>query len=179
MEDKVLEGFLKRQYDEAMALAEASDLLDLAPIEGDPPRLYAARFRCKGFVKTNGDVRVADRFEVGIWFPDDYLRDVVPSQIVAWRGPRNVFHPNISDKAPVICLGHLGPSTRLVDILYQIFEIITYNKVTMREDDALNLEACKWARHNQHRFPIDRRPLKRRSLRFSVQNVQASETPHD
>ncbi|HVR30785.1 MAG TPA: hypothetical protein VMS86_14780 [Thermoanaerobaculia bacterium] len=38
----------------------------------------------------------------------------------------------------------------------------------MREDDALNREACVWARANQHRFPLDRRPLKRRALRFEL-----------
>jgi hypothetical protein len=82
-----------------------------------------------------------------------------------------VFHPNISDKAPFICVGKLAPNTPLVDILYQCFEIITYNKVTMREDDALNTEACVWARENQHRFPIDRRPLKRRALDLEVEQI--------
>jgi hypothetical protein len=48
----------------------------------------------------------------------------------------------------------------LVDLLFQCFEVITYQKVTMREDDALNHAACAWAREHQQRFPIDRRPLK-------------------
>ena len=52
----------------------------------------------------------------------------------------------------------------LVDILYQMFEIITYTKYTPREDDSLNKACCSWARDNQYRFPIDRRPLKRRPL---------------
>jgi hypothetical protein len=85
-----------------------------------------------------------------------------------------VFHPNISDKLPFICVGKLAPNTPLVDILYQCFEIITYNKVTMREDDALNMQACVWARENQHRFPIDRRPLKRRTLDLNVQQTDGS-----
>ena len=54
--------------------------------------------------------------------------------------------------------------TALVDILYQLFEIITYNKVTPRENDALNRECCMWARANQRRFPVDRRALKRRVI---------------
>ena len=106
---------------------------------------------------------------VGIGFHDGYLRAADPCRVLTWLWPRNVFHPNISDRAPFICVGHLVPGTSLVDILYQCFEIITYHKVTMREDDALNKDACAWARQNQHRFPIDPRPLKRRSVDFHVE----------
>jgi hypothetical protein len=59
----------------------------------------------------------------------------------------------------------------LVDLLYQVYEILTYQKLTPREDDALNKEACHWARANQKRFPIDRRPLKRRSLALEVEPI--------
>jgi hypothetical protein len=64
---------------------------------------------------------------------------------------------------PLICVGRLKPGTWLVDLLYQCYEIITYQKVTMREDDALNPLACVWSREHQQRFPIDRRPLKWRA----------------
>ena len=188
--DRIFEAFLKRQLQEGTALAESSDLLDLLPVqdrllqpfvEGDSPTdpedaavsRYIARFCCKGLVREGGGAVIeADRFDVGIWFPSDYLRRVVPFQVLTWMGPRNVYHPNISDQAPFICVGHLAPGTPLVDILYQCFEIITFNKVTMREDDALNKDACAWARHNQHRFPIDSRPLKRRTLAIRVEAIE-------
>jgi hypothetical protein len=38
----------------------------------------------------------------------------------------------------------------------------------MREDDALNKAACAWAREHQDRFPVDRRPLRRRQLELTV-----------
>jgi hypothetical protein len=167
--DPVLQAFLARQYEEGMALAAASDLLDLQPIDGPPPQRYLARFRCKGLVRSpDGTIAEADRFEVGIWFPSDYLRRVEPWQVLTWLGPANVFHPNIGERLPAICVGRLVPGTPLADLLYQCFEIITYTKVTMREDDALNHAACAWARDNRHRFPIDRRPLKRRALKLTV-----------
>ena len=173
MNDKVFESFLKRQYEEGIALAASSDLLELYPISGDPPDRYIAKFRCKGLVRGRGEDAVeADHFEVGIWFPSDYLRRAEPFQVLTWLGPVDVFHPNISDRAPFICVGKLAPNTRLVDILYQCFDIITYNKVTMREDDALNRDACAWARMHQHRFPVDRRPLKRRALELEVEQVE-------
>jgi len=173
MQDKIFESFLKRQYEEGRALADSSDLLELYPLAGDPPNRYVVAFHCKGLVKPpGGEVVESDYFEVGIWFPSDYLRRAEPFQVLTWLGPSDVFHPNISNKAPFICVGRLKPNTSLTDIIYQCFEIITYNKVTMREDDALNCDACVWARENQRRFPVDRRPLKRRALDLRIEQVE-------
>ena len=169
MSDAILRSFLERQFEEGLELARASDLLVLSPLSGSPPNRYVATFHCKGLVrKPDGGIEEANRFNVGIWFPSDYLRRAEPAQVLTWMGPGRVFHPNISDVAPFICVGRLSPGTPLVDILYQVFEIVTYNKVTMREDDALNRAACVWARDNQHRFPVDSRPLKRRKLDLQV-----------
>ncbi|MDQ2976155.1 MAG: hypothetical protein M3R69_12195 [Acidobacteriota bacterium] len=176
MQDKIFESFLERQHQEGMALAAESDLLELNPMfafDGGPPQCYLARFSCKGLVRTSdGEVKEADYFEVMISFPSDYLRRANPFEVLSWLGPAQVFHPNISARAPVICIGRLAPGTPLVDILYQCFEIITYNKVTMREDDALNREACLWARANQQRFPLDGRPLKRRALDIQMEAME-------
>lgn len=170
--DPVFEAFLRRQYEEGMALADSSDLIRLCPMGWPLPQRYIAEFLCKGLVRDrDGGIRESDYFEVGIWFPSDYLRRANPFEVLTWLGPRNVFHPNISDSLPVICVGRLDPGASLVDILYQCFEIITYNKVTMREDDALNADACAWARMNQHRFPIDSRPLKRRDIEFNIEKA--------
>jgi hypothetical protein len=162
MSDQIFESFLTQQQEEGLALAESSDLLDLFPQDGPPARRYLARFRCRGLVRhDDGTIGEAERFEVGIQFPSDYLLRSHTAEVLVWLGPRRVFHPNISSEAPFICVGRLTPGTSLVDILYQCFEIITYHKVTMQESDALNRDACAWARNNQHRFPVDRRPLKR------------------
>ena len=168
--DKILAAFLTTQHQEGLALAAASDLLELfvAP-SSHPPQRYRVHFRCTGLLYApDGHITLGNEFHVGLWFPDDYLRRPEP-QVVTWLGPREVWHPNILP--PFICLGHVAPGTRLVDLLYQIFEIITYTKVTMREDDALNKEACAWARHHQDRFPVDKRPLKRRALDLHVEAI--------
>jgi hypothetical protein len=175
--DPVRDAFLVRQHEEGMALAASSDVLDLEPMGGAGPDRYVATFRCGGLVTTaDGSIVPGDRFVVGIWFPPDYLRHAEPFQVLTWLGPRRVFHPNISDIAPVICIGRVTPGTPLVELLYQCHAVITWRKVTMREDDALNRTACAWARDNQHRFPIDPRPLKRRQLRLTV-NTIAPESP--
>lgn len=175
MHDEIYEGFLKRQYEEGMALAAQSDLLHLIPLEEPPVRRYIAEFYCKGLASSaGGEVFEDDRFAVWIGFPLDYLRRVDPFEVIRWVGPPDVFHPNISAKAPLICLGRITPGTTLAELLYRCFDVITYNKVTMREDDALNHEACVWARQNFDRFPIDKRPLKRRTLDFCVEAAEQS-----
>ncbi len=160
--DVVFRGFLARQFEEGMKLASSSDLLDLVSLGESPPDRYVAVFNCKGLVLSPqaGPVE-ADRFHVGIWFPSDYLRRADPFQVLTWLGPAEVFHPNI--KSPGLCLGPIAPGTTLVDLLYQVFELVTFRKVTPREDDALNPEACVWFRRTRRRFPVDRRPLKWRA----------------
>jgi hypothetical protein len=177
MGDAIYESFLRRQHEEGMRLKNESDILDLAVMPVDPPDRYMARFNCRGLVRDRvGHISEANEFYVGVRFPADYLRRADPLEVLTWLGPRDVFHPNISDRAPIICVGRLAPGTGLVDILYQLFEIITYQKVTMREDDALNRDACGWARLNRDRFPIDDRPLKRRTRELSVTVSEQSQS---
>lgn len=171
MADRILDAFLARQQLEATALAAESDVLSVTPI-GAPADRYRVEFRCKGLVeRAPGVVVEADRFQVGVWFPSTYLRMVDPFRVLTWFGPQSPFHPNIHATEPFICIGRLAPGTRLVDILYQLHEVITWNKVTMREDDALNFSACAWARKHQDRFPVDRRPLKRRAVTLHMSDV--------
>jgi hypothetical protein len=166
------EAFLERQLAEGLSLADASDLVEIIPLGPHrPPRRYVVRFRCKGLVRSDdGTVAEANRFEVGVWFRSNYLRHADAFETLSWLCPTQIWHPNI--RTPLICVGRLGPGTPLVDIVYQCFEIITFNKVTMLEHDSLNRDACSWSRRNQHLFPIDRRPLKRRTV-----DVQIDPTP--
>jgi hypothetical protein len=160
--DPILQRFLDRQFEEGVALARSSDLLDLHLLPASPPHCIA-EFHCKGLVRQGeGEIREANEFLVGIWFPSDYLRRADPYQILRLLTP-HVWHPNVSREFPLICVGRLAPGTALVDILYQLFDVLTYQKYNPREDDSLNKAACAWARANQERFPVDRRPLKRQA----------------
>jgi hypothetical protein len=178
MSDQVFETWLRRQHDDGQVLASQSDLLDLVAFRSDR---FMARFSCRGLVRhASGAIVEADAFSVGIWFPSDYLRTAPhPAHVLTWLGPREIWHPNISSEAPLICVGHLAPGTSLVDLLYQVFEIITWRKVTMREDDALNREACQWARNHPSRYPVDRRPLKHRTLDLLVEETADPRRSHD
>lgn len=155
--DAILRDFLEAQQRDAMALAAGSDLLELA---SRGLQRYVASFRCRGLVRdARCEVREHDRFEVGIWLPESYLRVVNGAEILTWLAPREIFHPNVSP--PLICVGPIAPSTPLVELLHRIFELITYQNVTMDENKALNHPACAWARRNRERFPLDLRAIKR------------------
>jgi hypothetical protein len=170
--DLVLDRFLGRQLEDVTDLTADSDRLSVVPLPGSqPPSRYLVRFQCTSLVLgTGGPIELDGLYDLGIWFPADYLRRINPAQVITWLAPRNIWHPNIGP-APLtaahpifVCPGRLTPGTPLVDLLTQIHEILTFNKVTMREDDALNQAACAWSRANQERLPLDRRPLKRTAL---------------
>ena len=168
--DPVFRSFMGCQLKEGLELAAASDLLSLQLPPVGPPTVVA-EFRCTSLVcDRDGGIREANEFHAGIWFPSDYLRRANPFEMLRLFTP-HVWHPNISSEAPFLCIGRLSPGMALVDILYQIFDILTYRKYNPLEHDALNPAACAWARANQHRFPIDPRPLKRCPLELEV-------TPH-
>ena len=175
MIDAVLHAFLRQQLEEGLALAAESDLVSIAPLApptGGPADRFVVRFTCRGLVRaSDGSIVEGHEFAVGIWFPDDYLRTAVPFQVVTWLHPRNIWHPNVSAVAPIICVGHLVAGTSLVDLVYQCWEVITWRKVTMREDDALNRDACQWARANLARLPVDTRPLKRHALALRTTDI--------
>ena len=121
---------------------------------------YFAHFHCTGLVRRAGQVVEHHDFLVGIHLPDAYLRRFDTARVLTWCEPFEVWHPSI--RPPFVCVGRMQPGTPLVDLLYQLYEIITYHNVEMREHNALNHEACAWARNNLHRFPVDRKPLRRR-----------------
>jgi hypothetical protein len=162
MNDPVLNGFLDEQYAAGMALADRSDLLELEPVGPKPVQLYVAHFTAKGLVRRGGEVVEADRFDVGIHFGRNYLRWANPAEVLTLFAPADVWHPNL--RLPFVCPGWLRAGTGIVDLLHQVFDIWTFKLVTPNEFDSLNPAACSWARMNRHRFPIDPRPLCRRSL---------------
>lgn len=173
--DPIFSAFLERQRMDAAALTRDSDLVEIRPLAGLPDGRFHVRLRCKGLVRdAAGRIVEADRFDVGVWFPSDYLRRANPFEVLVWLGPWNVFHPNISDAAPFVCIGRLTRGTTLVEIAYRLFDLVTWNNVTMVESDALNRAACAWARQNRDRFPVDRRPLMRRQIQFTTAPPEAA-----
>ncbi len=167
MNDSIFQSFLERQFLDGTALAASSDMLRLMPASMSPPQQYLAEYGCKGLIQNSaGEIVEHNLFGVAITFPEDYLRRVDIGTVVTYLGPEPVvWHPNI--RGPIVCL-HIRPATPLVDILYGCFELFTWN-LKNTGDEGLNHPASQWARHQDPaRFPIDRRPLKRRTLHLQT-----------
>jgi ubiquitin-protein ligase len=163
--DPIFERFLNRQMEEGIKIARESDLLSLHMPPFAPPH-FVAEYRCRSLVRgDDGEIFDADHFQLGVWFPPDYLRRADPFEMLRLFTP-GVWHPNVSP--PFICIGKIAPGMSLVDILFQVWDILAYQKFNPREDNALNKAACAWVRSNQDRFPTDLRPLKRRALNLEV-----------
>jgi hypothetical protein len=178
VKDRIFEAHLAWQHERAKALDRDSDLVDIvpAPGEGMPPQRYVAMFHSRGLVcNPGGRVTEASEFAVGIYFPHDYLRrggaalDGLTFDVISLLRPINVWHPNV--RYPAICAGHLVPGMAIDEILTQVFEILTYQRKNMREDDSLNPAAARWARNHQDMFPIDPRPLRRRAVNMEVEAI--------
>jgi hypothetical protein len=163
MNDRIYQAFLRRQLEEGTRLADNSEVLRLTALHGDPPSRFIAHFEgCRGLVRNErGQIVEFDKFMMGIWFPEDYLRRVEIPQVLTYLGPHpEPWHPNI--RPPFLCV-HLEPGTSLVDILYACQEVWTWN-LFATGDEGLNHAAAQWSRHQpRSRFPIDRRPLQRRA----------------
>jgi hypothetical protein len=169
--DRIFDSFLRRQWEEGRALADESDLVSLAAA-GSPPDRYVLDLRCTGLVEASpNEVVEANHCSVGIWFPPTYLRIADSFRVLTWLAPRNVFHPNVSPTDPFICIGDIAPGTELVELIYRIFDVVTWRNVTVNEGNALNAAACQWARQHPDRYPVDRRPLKRQPLAAQIDAV--------
>lgn len=98
--------------------------------------------------------------------------------------PSGVFHPNIAPEfdggasptdqianvqrllglfcAGAICYGQASPSTRLVDVIGQIYNMIGFRfQAFARSGEHLNIEAGRWAQGmmRDNRLPLEKRPL--------------------
>jgi hypothetical protein len=171
--DEILGSFLERQFEQIQDLAAHSDVVEILRHGPPPPDRYILRFHCKGLVRTAEGIGQADHFDFGIHFPPDYLRRIEVAEVITMLWPPEIFHPNC--RFPFICVGRMRPGTGIRDIAYQLYEMMTYNRVVMREDDALDHAACAWARQNQDRFPLEVRPLRRRDLTLRVRHAAAGD----
>lgn len=149
-------SWLADQYAEAMEFAQRSSVLSLAPVAGEPPFKYIAKFECDGLMESADGIVVCDRHVVGIFFPERYLRECCdPGEVLTWLEPRTEFHPNI--RPPLCCVGDIAPGMTLLSLLQQLYTMITWQRFTPLEHNALNTAACSWARERLERFPIDPR----------------------
>lgn len=175
MRDKVFRSFLQRELSEAQRLAAASDILTVVPMEPPPAQRFLAEFRCQGLVRQGEAIVPWDRFAVGICFPDDHLRRPESAAMISLLAPKGCWHPNV--RFPLICPGGMPAGSGLVDLLFQVYEILSYQRYSLR--DPLSPEAARWGRSHMHLFPTDPRPLKWKAGRAENGNPPSPRTPSE
>ena len=171
--DPVFDNFIQRQHEEGMKLANSSDLFTLVPLFS---RRFLAEFRCKGLAREQGRIVERDFWAIEVRFPENYLRRSVHiTEVLSYCGSaRQPWHPNI--RAPFICM-HLATGAPLVEIIYGLYDLLTWQLVSTA-DEGLNHEAAQWYRHQDpRRFPIDKRPLKRRHVALQVEPLGQEASP--
>ena len=164
MTDNILADWLTAAEPEISELCNASSRLEYRAIpldDGLPPRIFLIGMHCAQMVHTSGEVeRVDGRAVISVQIPTDYLRRPFPypGQVLSLAEPLNCWHPNV--RGPAICAGPIAPGTSIVELVMRCYELLTFNNFTPREDDCLNLMACRWARAHMSDFPLESRPLR-------------------
>jgi ubiquitin-protein ligase len=158
--DQIFERFLEENWRNAKDLADSSDILQLLPF-GNPPNAVLAQFNAACYIKTPSGIEVRKGFVVGFRFPENYLSLALPWEVLHFMTPE-VYHPNV--RPPAICLGGaaLKPGTELRELLFRVYELVTYQRRS-NPADPLNAEASAWVRRNWPVQPADTRPLKWRA----------------
>lgn len=159
MPDQIFRAWCVENADDALALAAASDVFELQQLALNR---FVANFSCRTLVcEPDGEPCETTGVRVGFFFDPEHLRKVDPQTLITILQPTNIWHPN--GIGPFLCIGAVLPGASLSQILYRTYDVLTFNNYAPNEFDSLNSHACSWARRNQDRFPLESRPLKRRS----------------
>lgn len=147
--DTVYRRFLENSHAAGVQLAAESDVLDLFPVWPYPPRKFLFEFHLP-YLRCNleGTVEVAPGPIIGVInFPETYLRSVdtnLPFKIVSVK-TRDLTHPNI--RGTVVCLGrNFRPGTPIQALLWNLWDILTYQNCSLDERNAMNSSACRLLR---------------------------------
>lgn len=150
--DPVFHKFLEQAQTDALELAGKSALLDVIPVPPFPPSTYLCQFKLP-YLRRRPDATVdiaPGPVTVGLHFPGDYLRstDAHLYLKVAAMLSADFVHPNVYGVA--MCLGAgFAPGTPMAALLWECYEIVAYQNMTLDERNALNPEACRLLRANR------------------------------
>ena len=173
MTDRVFREFLEHGLAAGLQLAAASDIVTVVPVGPPPAQRFIAEFRCRGIARHGEQIIPWHRFAVGIAFPDDHLRRAASAAMINLLAPEGCWHPNC--RYPVICPGMMPAGSGLVDVLFQVYEILSFQRYSF--SDPLNAEAARWARSHMHLFPTDPRPLRWRAERAADDDGSSRRSP--
>ena len=156
---------LRNDYQRIRELVNRSELIHVLATEGDPPEKYLIRFSCRGIEKiaANGNPVYRNVHEVTIYLHAEYP---LKQPQLKWMTP--IFHPNIHSTGAV-CIGAWWPAKTLDELLLTLGEMVQYKNLGPK--DPMNSRAASWALRHKRMFPVDRRPLKGKSIEDQIKIV--------
>lgn len=170
---------LRSDFRAVTELAKQSSIFSFES-KGDPPDRYIIRFRGKGLFRREQDrtVKILEEHVILIRLGAHYPR-MIPD--MKWKS--QTFHPNVATNG-AICLGgytkHWVPSLGLDELCNMLWDMIRFANYDIASP--YNREAANWAAvQQQHRFPLDRRPLRdlaKRAEENEAAEESAGQTPH-
>lgn len=178
LQDKILTRFLANSFITATELAARSDTLRILAHKGNPPTHFLLMFdELDYFIEEmfTGRIKRVSRQPVmaEVIFPADYLRSVDPHLYmkISKICTPGFFHPNVSPGIQNVCLGQqMISGAPLKELIYHLYDIVTYRNMTIEESNALNPAACRYFREygREKLVKLTRPPLIRRALKVSV-----------
>ena len=149
--DRIFQRFLENTAADAVALQRKSDVLVIEPLPPFPSSRYRCRFDVPYLRRLPaGTVAIeAGPVTCCIRFPGDYLCSADSRLFIRIAAVQTAdfLHPNVLDG--IVCLGTaFAPGTPICGVVWQLFEIVTYQDrgCTVDERNALNPEACRLLR---------------------------------
>lgn len=165
-------AFLENTTSEAAELAERSDVLTITPLAPAPAPAYLCAFDLSYIRRLPaGTVDIASGPIMAVLhIPEDYLRSVdhhLYLRVASVLTP-DLVHPNIL--GGTVCLGSaFAPGTSITWLLWELFDIASYQNVTFDERNALNPEACRLLREHSHLIDrLQHKPFLRRERKLAV-----------
>ena len=147
--DSVFRLFLENTHAEATEFAARSDVLKIVPVGEFPPSTYACNFHVQYLERLSGGTVEIHPGPVRcvIHFPSDYLFSTDPKfyMRVASVITPNFVHPNVV--RGIVCLGGgFAAGTPISELIWLLFQIVSYRNCTLDERNAMNAEACRLIR---------------------------------
>jgi hypothetical protein len=175
--DHVFDAFCRAAAREAETLAAQSDVLAIVPLPPMPPSRFLLRFAIP-YLRRRPDSTIEPApgpILAGIRFPADYLLGTDPHlwmRVVSIETPA-LIHPNVREG--VACLGaQFAPGTPFRVLVRAVYDLLTYQLMTLDEQNALDPEACRALRAAPDLFThLSAPPLTRRTHRITVNKAGA------
>ena len=178
MIDPIFRAFLENTSKEAAEIATKSDVLNITPLPPLPPSSYLCEFSLEYIRRLpTGRVEIASGpVLAAVHFPEDYLRSIDPHLYVKVVSvlTTDLTHPNLRGTAA--CLGSgFAPGTPITMLLWELYDIISYQNVGLDERNALNPEGCRLLRQHPHLLDKLSSPLpfmrRERKIQIKVEKI--------